>query len=44
MEVELTLSEQDAKLEAARCLRCDLEFTEPLKQEPAAEEQKEQFA
>jgi NADH-quinone oxidoreductase subunit F len=44
MEVELTLSEQDAKLEAARCLRCDLEFTQPLKQEPAVEEQKEQFA
>ncbi|MDP2887007.1 MAG: NADH-ubiquinone oxidoreductase-F iron-sulfur binding region domain-containing protein [Ignavibacteria bacterium] len=44
MEVELTLSEQDAKLEAARCLRCDLEFTRPLKQEPAVEEQKEQFA
>ncbi len=35
-EVELSLSEQDAKREAMRCLRCDLEFTEKIK-EPAAE-------
>lgn len=30
-EVELTLSEEEARLEARRCLRCDLEFTEKLK-------------
>jgi hypothetical protein len=42
-EVELTLTEQDAKLEAARCLRCDLEFTEPLKEEPSVANEKEQF-
>ncbi|TKJ36938.1 hydrogenase [candidate division LCP-89 bacterium B3_LCP] len=29
IEVEKTLSEADAKLEAMRCLRCDLEFTQP---------------
>jgi NADH-quinone oxidoreductase subunit F len=29
VEVELTLSEDDARREARRCLRCDLEFTEP---------------
>jgi NADH-quinone oxidoreductase subunit F len=28
-EVELSLSQQDATREARRCLRCDLEFTEP---------------
>ncbi|MFH1676718.1 MAG: NADH-ubiquinone oxidoreductase-F iron-sulfur binding region domain-containing protein, partial [bacterium] len=27
-EVELSISEEDAKREARRCLRCDLEFTE----------------
>jgi NADH-quinone oxidoreductase subunit F len=32
-EVELCLSEADAKREASRCLRCDLEFTQP---KPAA--------
>jgi NADH-quinone oxidoreductase subunit F len=28
-EVELCLSEADARREASRCLRCDLEFTQP---------------
>lgn len=42
-EVELTLSEAEAKREATRCLRCDLEFTQPSKDEPAVEEQKEQL-
>ncbi|MDP8207875.1 MAG: NADH-ubiquinone oxidoreductase-F iron-sulfur binding region domain-containing protein [Candidatus Electryonea clarkiae] len=28
-EVEMTLSEKSAKCEAIRCLRCDLEFTQP---------------
>jgi hypothetical protein len=32
-EVELCLSETDATREARRCLRCDLEFTQP---KPAA--------
>ncbi|MCK4942626.1 MAG: NADH-quinone oxidoreductase subunit NuoF [Candidatus Aminicenantes bacterium] len=30
-EVELTLSVQKAKLEARRCMRCDLEFTDKIK-------------
>jgi NADH-quinone oxidoreductase subunit F len=29
-EVELCVSESDARCEARRCLRCDLEFTRPL--------------
>jgi len=29
VEVEQTLSEEDARREALRCLRCDLEFTAP---------------
>ncbi len=29
-EVELTLSEKDAIREARRCMRCDLEFTQPM--------------
>lgn len=28
-EVELALSAEDARQEARRCLRCDLEFTQP---------------
>jgi NADH-quinone oxidoreductase subunit F len=28
-EVEVTLSEKEARREASRCLRCDLEFTKP---------------
>jgi NADH-quinone oxidoreductase subunit F len=28
-EVELCISEEDARCEASRCLRCDLEFTQP---------------
>jgi hypothetical protein len=28
-EVELTLAETDARNEACRCLRCDLDFTRP---------------
>lgn len=43
MEVERTLSETDAKLEASRCLRCDLEFTQPPVQKSALEEQKEEL-
>jgi NADH-quinone oxidoreductase subunit F len=33
-EVELTLLEEDAQCEARRCLRCDLEFTQPAASEP----------
>jgi len=29
-EVELCISEEDARREARRCLRCDLEFTQPV--------------
>jgi len=32
-EVELALSEDDARQEARRCLRCDLEFTKPKAEE-----------
>jgi NADH-quinone oxidoreductase subunit F len=32
-EVELTLSVQDARYEARRCMRCDLEFTAPQEKE-----------
>lgn len=28
-EIELCISEKEAKLEARRCMRCDLEFTQP---------------
>jgi NADH-quinone oxidoreductase subunit F len=36
-EVELPLSEEEARREASRCLRCDLEFTRPArKREEAA--------
>jgi pyruvate/2-oxoglutarate dehydrogenase complex dihydrolipoamide dehydrogenase (E3) component len=31
-EVEMTLTEQDAQLEAMRCLRCDLDFTYKLQE------------
>jgi len=30
-EVELAISEKDAKCEARRCMRCDLDFTQPIK-------------
>lgn len=43
IEVERTLTEEDARLEAARCLRCDLDFTHPPKPEPAIEEEREQL-
>ncbi|MBN2362468.1 MAG: FAD-dependent oxidoreductase [Deltaproteobacteria bacterium] len=33
-EVELTLSEEDARREATRCLRCDLEFTRASSEVP----------
>ncbi len=33
IEVEKALSEADARQEALRCLRCDLEFTEPKPEE-----------
>jgi NADH-quinone oxidoreductase subunit F len=34
-EVELSLSVEDATREARRCLRCDLEFTQPKEDEAA---------
>ena len=34
-EVELSLSVEDATREAKRCLRCDLEFTQPKEDETA---------
>ena len=34
-EVELSLSLEDATREAKRCLRCDLEFTQPKEDETA---------
>ncbi len=42
-EVECTLTEEDAHLEASRCLRCDLEYTQPPVPKSALEEEKEQF-
>jgi len=33
MEVEQSLLESEATREAARCLRCDLEFTQPQERE-----------
>jgi len=36
-EVEQTLSVEDATREARRCLRCDLEFTRPKKEDAAAD-------
>jgi NADH-quinone oxidoreductase subunit F len=41
VEVESTLTEEDARLEASRCLRCDLEFTQPAELKPAVEEKEE---
>ncbi len=35
-EIELCISENDAKLEAKRCMRCDLEFTQPKDTEEQA--------
>ena len=43
VEVERTLTEEDAKVEASRCLRCDLDFTHPPEPEPAIEEEREQL-
>jgi NADH-quinone oxidoreductase subunit F len=37
-EVELTLSEEDARREARRCLRCDLDFTRPEHSHATGEE------
>jgi NADH-quinone oxidoreductase subunit F len=34
-EVEMALSADQAAREARRCLRCDLRFTQPLKDQPA---------
>jgi NADH-quinone oxidoreductase subunit F len=34
-EVEVTLSPEEARREASRCLRCDLEFTQPAERELA---------
>jgi hypothetical protein len=34
-EVEVTLSPDEARREAGRCLRCDLEFTQPVQAELA---------
>jgi len=36
-EVEMTISVENATREARRCLRCDLEFTQPKEDEPAEE-------
>jgi NADH-quinone oxidoreductase subunit F len=36
-EVELTLSEEDARNESRRCLRCDLEFTRPAESDILAQ-------
>jgi NADPH-dependent glutamate synthase beta subunit-like oxidoreductase len=41
-EVELTFSAEDAQQEAARCLRCDLEFTSPAENNVCSETVKEQ--
>ena len=35
-EVEMSLPEEDARREARRCLRCDLEFTQPKESESEA--------
>jgi NADH-quinone oxidoreductase subunit F len=43
-EVELTLSEEEAVQEAGRCLRCDLEFTQPQETGTAVDKTREQFA
>jgi NADH-quinone oxidoreductase subunit F len=43
-EVELTLSPEEAVREASRCLRCDLEFTQPPGSETAVEKTREQLA
>lgn len=40
VEVEMALLEDDAKREAMRCLRCDLEFTQPKEKELAEQENK----
>ena len=37
-EVEVTLSQGEARREALRCLRCDLEFTSRKKEKPEDEE------
>jgi len=34
-EIEMTISVEDATREARRCLRCDLEFTQPKEDKPA---------
>jgi hypothetical protein len=34
-EVEVTFSPEEATREACRCLRCDLEFTQPAQPEAA---------
>lgn len=38
VEVEMALPEDDAKCEAMRCLRCDLEFTQPKEKELTEQE------
>jgi NADH-quinone oxidoreductase subunit F len=42
-EVELALSAEEAVREAGRCLRCDLEFTQPRETETTVEKTREQF-
>jgi len=42
-EVELTLSENDAKYEALRCMRCDLEFTYQKNKEREQQDIKEEI-
>ncbi|MBM3324961.1 MAG: hypothetical protein FJY66_04770 [Calditrichaeota bacterium] len=41
IEVEMALPETDAKREAMRCLRCDLEFTQPHVHEPQTMEREQ---
>jgi NADH-quinone oxidoreductase subunit F len=43
-EVELTLPVEEAVQEAGRCLRCDLEFTQPQETETTVDKPREQFA
>ncbi len=39
-EVEKTISDREARCEAKRCLRCDLEFTKPKENKPIAQDDK----
>jgi len=43
-EVEVSLSAEEARREACRCLRCDLEFTRPKEEEESVSEARRQYA